>query len=416
MKSQEFVADLHIHSRFAYACSKYLTLPSLAAMARTKGIQVLSTGDFTHPVWLKELEAGLAEVDAGTYEHGGVRFVLGTEVSCVYKQGGKTRRVHLLLFLSSLQSVGRFSQKLADRGVKLEGDGRPSVGLSAAELTDLALTLDPTAMAIPAHIWTPWYGMLGSKSGFDSREECFGEMTPAVRAVETGLSSDPAMNWGVEEFRDRAIVSFSDAHSLPNLGRESTVFLGPPNYEGVRRAIADNAIARTVEFYPEEGKYHYNGHRKCGVRQNPAETSAENSVACPVCARPLTLGVLHRVNSLASDSLVAASGEPAAGPDGLIRSPDHRPPFMRLVPLEELLAGALGVGRRSRTVERIHRRLCEELGSEMQVLARATESDLLNVAGEEVVQAIMNARRGQVIVDPGYDGQYGTVTVTPDSP
>ena len=270
-------------------------------------------------------------------------------------------------------------------------------------------------MVIPAHIWTPWYGMLGSKSGFDSLEECFGDMTPAVRAVETGLSSDPAMNWGVEEFRDRAIVSFSDAHSLPNLGRESTVFQGAPTYEGLKRAIEDIAIACTVEFYPEEGKYHHNGHRKCGVRQTPAETDAQYSEACPVCDRPLTLGVLHRVNSLAKQSLVAAVGEPLTGPDGLIHSYDHRPPFMRLVPLEELLAGTLGVGRRSRSVERIYRRLCDELGSEIEVLARAAESDLLNVAGEEATQAIMNARKGQVIVDPGYDGQYGTVRVVRES-
>ena len=414
MEPQEFVADLHIHSRFAYACSKNLTLPNLAATAVTKGIRMLATGDFTHPAWLAELEEGLSEVDEGTYEYGGVRFVLGTEVSCVYKQGGKTRRVHLLLFLSSLQSVRRFNLELANRGVKLEGDGRPTVGLPASDLADLVLNLDPAAMVIPAHIWTPWYGMLGSKSGFDSLEECFGTSTPAVKAVETGLSSDPAMNWAVPELADRAIVSFSDAHSLPNLGRESTVFRGCPTYEGLRQAIDDNAIAATVEFYPEEGKYHYDGHRKCGVRQTPADTIAQDSTNCPVCGRPLTLGVLHRVNSLSDESLVAAAGKPEADSDGLIHSPDRRPPFMRLVPLAELLAETLGVGRRSRSVERVHRKLCDELGSEIEVLSRAAEQDLLKVAGAEVAQAILQARRGQVTVDPGFDGQYGTVRIGED--
>ncbi len=414
MEPQEFVADLHIHSRFAYACSKNLTLPNLAAMAKTKGIQMLATGDFTHPVWLEELEAGLNEVDAGTFEHCGVRFVLGTEVSCVYKQGGKSRRVHLLLFLSSLESVRRFNRELANRGVKLEGDGRPSVGLSAADFTALAMDFDDAAAVIPAHIWTPWYGMLGSKSGFDSLEECFGDMTPAVKAVETGLSSDPAMNWGIEGLADRAIVSFSDAHSLPNLGRESTVIRGQPTYPALMQAIRGNEIAFTVEFYPEEGKYHYNGHRKCGVRQTPTETVEQGNESCPVCGRPQTLGVLHRVNSLARDAVVAGVDKPSSEPDGLIRSRDQHPPFMRLVPLEELLAETLGVGRRSRTVERVHRKLCEELGSEFAVLARALEPDLVEVAGEEVAQAIMKARRGQVTVDPGYDGQYGTVRVGSD--
>ncbi len=421
--SQDFVADLHIHSRYAYACSKSLTLPNIAATARTKGIQLLATGDFTHPEWLAELEAGFFEVGVGTFQHGGVNFVLGTEVSCVYKQGGRSRRIHLLLFLSSLSSVRRFNDELSRRGVKLEGDGRPSVGLSAPDLTALVFDLDPQAMVIPAHIWTPWYGMLGSVSGFDSLDECFGEMTPAVRAVETGLSSDPRMNWGVPELAERSIVSFSDAHSLPNLGRESTVFKGPPTYAGLRDAMEHNAIAYTVEFYPEEGKYHYNGHRKCGVRQMPGETAQQANAACPVCGRPLTLGVLHRVNALSSgldglDELDELAGladgdgdELSTGWDGLIRSPQHRPPYMRLVPLEELLAETLGVGRRSKAVARMYQRLCKELGSELEVLARADESDLLQVAGELVAEAILRARRGQVMADPGFDGQYGTVRV-----
>ena len=409
---EQTVSDLHIHSRYAYACSKNLTLANLASTARTKGIHLMATGDFTHPAWLAELEAGLTEVDEGTFEFEGVRFVLGTELSCVYKQGGRSRRLHLLLFLSSLEKVKKFNSVLAQRGVKLEGDGRPSVPMSAAELTSLALDVDPLAIMIPAHIWTPWYGLLGSVSGFDSIEECFGDLAPLVKAVETGLSSDPAMNWTVPGMEGRAIVSFSDAHSLPNLGREATVFRGAPTYAGLRRAVEEGDIAYTIEFYPEEGKYHLNGHRNCGVRQSPGETASRSSERCPVCGRPMTLGVLHRVRSL---SEAGESTDAAPDGDGFIRSQAGRPPFLRLVPLEELLAETLGVGRRTRKVAAAYGRLCDELGGELRVLSSADEADLSAVADERVAEAIVRARRGLVTVDPGFDGQYGTVRVWPEA-
>ena len=383
---REFVADLHIHSRYAYACSKNLTLPNLAAAAKIKGIGLLATGDFTHPAWLAELEAGLTEIDAGTYQYDGVNFVLGTEISCVYRQGGRARRLHLLLFLSSLEGVKRFNAELSRRGVKLEGDGRPSVGLSAVELTSLALDVDPGAMVIPAHLWTPWYGLLGSVSGFDSLEECFGDLAPQIRAVETGLSSDPAMNWEIPGLEGRAILSFSDAHSLPNLGREVTVFTGRPTYGGLKEAVERNAVAYTVEFYPEEGKYHFNGHRNCGLRQSPQETAAQGSELCPVCGRPLTLGVLHRVRSLSYGYRDEESRKAKPDADGFIHPPDERPPFLRLVPLEELLAETIGVGRRSKAVANIYQRLCAELGSELAALAWADAEDLRRAAGEQVAE------------------------------
>ncbi len=409
----EFVADLHIHSRYAYACSKSLTLPNLAAAAKTKGIELLATGDFTHPAWLAELESGLVEGDAGTFQYDGVNFVLGTEISCVFRQGGKSRRIHLLLFLSSLESVRGFNAQLSKRGVKLEGDGRPSAGLSAVELTSLALDVDPSAMVIPAHLWTPWYGLLGSVSGFDSLEECFGELTPLVRAVETGLSSDPAMNWDVPGLEDRAILSFSDAHSLPNLGREVTVFRGRPSYSGLKEAVERNGVAYTLEFYPQEGKYHFNGHRNCGLKQSPQETAAQGSELCPVCGRPLTLGVLHRVRSLSSGSLGALSAE-APGADGFIRAPRGRPPFLRLVPLEELLAETLGAGRRSKAVAKVYQRLCAEFGNELTVLAWADIEALRKAESPRVAEAIARARAGLVSAVPGFDGQYGAVRVWPD--
>ena len=410
----EFVADLHVHSRYAYACSKNLTLANLAAMAKVKGIGLLATGDFTHPAWLAELEGNLTPVDAGTYQYDGVNFVLGTEVSCVYRQGGKGRRLHLLLFLSSLERVKRFNGELARRGVRLEGDGRPSAGISAREMASLALDVDEDAMVIPAHIWTPWYGLLGSVSGFDSLEECFGDLTPLIRAIETGLSSDPAMNWSVPDMEERAILSFSDAHSLPNLGREVTVLKGMPAYDGLRDAVEKNNVAYTVEFYPEEGKYHYNGHRNCGVSQSPGETARQGGSDCPVCGRPLTLGVLHRTQLLGPVSADHEYQEPTPGPDGFIRPPDGRPPFMRLVPLEELLAETLGVGRRTKSVARLYQRLCAELGSELAALAWAEGADIERLAGEQVAQAVLKARTGRVTAEPGFDGQYGRVRVWPE--
>ena len=415
MSSQQtFAADLHIHSRYAYACSKNLTLENLASTAKTKGIDLLASGDFTHPAWLRQLRDGLTEVDEGTFEFEGVRFVLGTEVSCVYRQGGRSRRLHLLVYLSSFEAVGRFNAELAQRGAKLEGDGRPTVSLSAQDLTALALDVDPMAVVVPAHIWTPWYGVLGSVSGFDSLEECFGAMAPMVRAVETGLSSDPAMNWGVPELRNRAIVSFSDAHSLPNLGRELTIFLGKPTYRDFREAIEGNGVSYTIEFFPEEGKYHYNGHRNCGVRQSPEETEAQQDSRCPACGRPMTLGVLHRVRSLSPSS--SDGGGALSQAQGVKGSGFGRAPFLRLVPLEELLSGSLQVGRRSKKVQAVYSQLCAELGSEIEVLARSDEDDIRAVAGERVAQAVLKARAGDVTVEPGFDGQYGTVRVRDSQP
>ena len=408
----QFVADLHIHSRYAYACSKNLTLEGLASAARLKGIDLLATGDFTHPAWLEELRANLVSEEFGTFSYAGVSFVLGTEISCVYRQEGRSRRLHLLVFLTSLEAVARFNSALAGRGARLEMDGRPTVGMSATELTGLALDTDPEAMVMPAHVWTPWYGALGSVSGFDSLEECFGSLSPLIRAVETGLSSDPAMNWAVPELNERAIVSFSDAHSLPNLGREVTVFRGKPTYGELRQGLEGQGVAYTVEFHPQEGKYYYNGHRNCGVSQSPQETKTQGSQRCPECGRPLTLGVLHRVASL---SAPAPDGEGSVelqpGPDGFIRHRGHRAPFLRLVPLEEILSDALGVGRRSKRVSGVYHKLCAELGSELDVLIRASRRELLDLAGEHVAQAILRARAGQVAIEPGFDGQYGKVKV-----
>ena len=413
---QEFVADLHIHSRYAYACSKNLTLANIAEAAKVKGIGLLATGDFTHPAWVDELTATLLRWTGGlTSTKESTLFWVRRSVAFTGREarlGGCTFCFSCRRWKRLRDSTGSYPGAASN----WKETGVPSVGTSAAELTCLALDVDPAAMVIPAHIWTPWYGLLGSVSGFDSLEECFGDLTAEIRAVETGLSSDPAMNWGVSEMAGRAIVSFSDAHSLPNLGREVTVFRGRPTYDGLKAAVDQNAIAYTIEFYPEEGKYHYNGHRNCGVRQSPGETAAMGSGRCPVCNRPLTLGVLHRVDALSSTSGTARDADPTPGPDGFISPPDERPPFLRLVPLEELLAEILGVGRRTKTVANMYRRICAELGSELDVLAHARPEDIRHVAGDQVAQAVLKARTGQVVTEPGFDGQYGSVRVWAESP
>ncbi len=399
-----YVADLHLHSAYAYATSKALTLPNLAKWAKLKGIDLLASADFTHPRWFRELSENLTPEGNGLYRYDGVHFVLGTEVSCVYSQGGRGRRVHILVFAPDLSTVAELNLALASHG-NLDSDGRPTLSLSVRDLTDLVLQTDPRCIVVPAHAWTPWYGVFGSKSGFDSLEECFQDLTPAIPAVETGLSSDPAMNWGVPDLAGKTIVSFSDAHSLPKLARELTVFDGPLTYQGLTDALFQNRVAYTVEFYPEEGKYHYDGHRKCGVCQ-PPEASLERRGFCPVCRRPLTLGVLHRTRSLST-----TTADDSRGPDGFIHSHDGRPPFTRLVPLQEIIAQVRGLGLATKGVTNAYFDVVNQLGSELQALLHASADDLTVAAGEPLARAVLQARRGEVEVSPGYDGVFGTVSL-----
>ena len=367
-----------------------------------KGIDLLACGDFTHPAWNQELREKLEEAGRGLYQFGGVNFVLGTEISCVYRQGGQGRRVHLLVFAPDFKSVELLCRSLAAAGAKLEGDGRPSVSLSARDLTALAIDLD--CMVIPAHVWTPWYGMYGSKSGFDHLEDCFQDMSRYIHAVETGLSSDPEMNWSMSELGWRSIVSFSDAHSLPNLGREVTVFAGEPGYDSLRDALARRQVEYTVEFYAEEGKYHYSGHRKCGVRHSPEET-AQQGIRCPECGRLLTLGVLHRVRGLSDVGVTVTLDN-----RGMVHA-GQRPPFIRAVSMVDIIAQALGRGRGTKGVQQEYRRIAGELGSELQALIHTGAEDLTLVAGERIAEGIMLARSGRVRVEPGFDGEYGKVQI-----
>ena len=402
-----YAADLHVHSSYAFSTSRDLNFDTLARWARIKGIDLLASADFTHPVWFRETAGKLRDTGDGLYEYGGVRFVLGTEVSCIARQGGRHRRVHLLLFAPSLDTVERINDALASRG-KLESDGRPTLHMRPRDLVATLMDLDPRCLVIPAHAWTPWFGVYGSKSGFDSLEECFGDTAGRIRAIETGLSSDPAMNWRIPELDDRSIVSFSDAHSARRLGRELTVFHGEPSYAGLVDALDNQGIEYTIEFFPEEGKYHHSGHRRCDVRRSPDEV-AELGEACPVCGRRLTLGVMQRMEELARRDVAVRRDD-----DGFVRTPVGRPPFRSMVSLAQILSEALGRGIQTKTVGSAYVKVIEAAGSELAALVSAPLADVERVAGERVAEGVGRVRRGEVAIEPGFDGLYGKVTVWPE--
>ena len=406
-----YSADLHLHSSYAYATSRDLNFENLAHWAKIKGIDLLVSADFTQPEWFKESHSKLKETDGDLYEHDGVKFVLGTEVNCVGSVNGRSRRVHILVLAPSLDTVAQTNKALFERGASLEGDGRPTLSLPPRDFTELLLHIDPRCLIIPAHAWTPWFGLFGSKSGFDSLEECFGDLTSHVHAVETGLSSDPAMCWRVPDLDDVSIVSFSDAHSLPKMARELTVFNGEPSYDGLAEALRTQDIAYTIEFFPEEGKYHNSGHRKCGVSYDPGEVSRYGRT-CPVCGRAMTLGVGQRVEELAQREIDACPSD-----DGLINHPNGRPPFRSMVSLQQILSEVTGVGINTKRVRTAYMSLVESFGTELAILLDAATSDVANALpryGERLAEAIHKVRTGDIYVQPGFDGQYGVVKVWPD--
>ncbi len=416
-----FVADLHLHSSYAYATSPALTLDNLAAWARLKGIDLLATADFTHPLWLRQLKDNLNEGPNGAYHYNGVNFVMGAEVSCVFKQDGRGRRVHLLIYAPDIAAAEALTVEYAKHG-NLQSDGRPTLSLSARDAVYLTLDTDPDCLVVPAHAWTPWYGIFGSRSGFDSLSEAFGDMVGHVPAIETGLSSDPEMNWRVPDLADKAIVSFSDAHSLPRLGRELTVFQGEPTFQGLYQGLSEDRVEYTVELYPEEGKYHFDGHRKCGISLHPDNTIREGN-ACPECGRPLTLGVLHRTLDLQAPAGEAEPGDThahldtgaASLPANAVLSQAGRPPFVRMVPLVDIISAVLGRGPNTRGVQRIYADIVSTTGSELSALLRSTESELAAACGEALDSAIIKGRTGDIQVEPGYDGVYGKLSIPPST-
>lgn len=405
------LADLHIHSRFSRATSRDLELASLHRTALEKGLTLVGTGDLTHPGWMAEIREQLEPAEPGLFRlrpelaraaeaglpaacAGEVRFVLSVEISSIYKKAGRVRKNHNLVLMPTLEAAERFRSRLAAVG-NLESDGRPILGLDARDLLEITLETDPLAFLIPAHIWTPWFSMLGSKSGFDSLAECFGDLAGEVFAAETGLSSDPPMNWRVSELDRLTLVSNSDAHSPGSLGREANRLDIEPSFEALRRAIERReGFLGTIEYYPEQGKYHLDGHRSCGVRLEPDETRRLDG-RCPECGGPVTVGVMSRVLALAD----RRSGF----------QPADAPSFERLVPLDQTVAQVAGASPASRRVRDEVARLLAQLGPELAVLREVPLEDIARVAGAAIAEGVRRVRCGELTIAAGYDGEFGAV-------
>lgn len=394
------VCDLHLHSKYSRATSRDMDVENISLWAQRKGIHVVGTGDFTHPVWRRELQAKLEPAEPGLYRYGQTRFVLTAEVSNVYAQDGRLRKVHCLLLSPSFEVCERIAAVLGRFG-NLMADGRPTLTLSCARLVEYVMELSPDCLVIPAHAWTPWFSVFGSQSGFDDLQSCFGDQLPHVRAVETGLSSDPPMNWRCSFLDGVTLVSFSDAHSPSRLGREATVLDCHRSYSGIVQALRTGRVAYTIEFFPEEGKYHYDGHRACGVRW-PPRTTRQHGGRCPRCGKPVTVGVLHRVESL-------ADREEGVRPEG-------RPGYRHLIPLEEILAEALRQGVGTARVRDEYLKLVGRFGDELQVLESVPLDELQGATHPRVVEGIRRMRAGEVYIEPGYDGEFGRVHLFPDGP
>lgn len=404
----KMIADLHIHSRFSMATSKEGTPENLDFWARKKGISLIGTGDFTHPVWREELKERLVSEGNGLYRlrdayvkeesrkfpGEGTRFVVSGEISSIYKKNGKTRKVHNVILLPSLEAADAMAQRLEKIG-NIHSDGRPILGLDSHDLLEMMLDVCPEGILIPAHIWTPHFSVLGAKSGFDSVEECFEELAPYIHALETGLSSDPAMNWRISKLDRYQLVSNSDAHSPSKLGREANLLDIDCSYEGLYRAIqTGEGLEGTVEFFPEEGKYHFDGHRKCGVSLSPVEAERLGGI-CSVCGKKLTMGVDHRVEQLADRA------------EGFVKKDGKK--YESLVPLPEVISACMGYSTASKKVQGCFEQMIQTLGTEFDILRNVPSEDIKSCAGERIAEGIENVRTGNVKRIPGYDGEYGKI-------
>lgn len=393
----KFLADLHIHSKYSRATSQNMDVESLAKWANIKGIALMGTGDFTHPLWLDGLKRTLAPLGNGLFKHEETCFILSAEVSNIFHQGGFLRKIHQVILAPSFELVDELNQVLKTYG-NLKVDGRPTFLTPVSELVRQIFKISSEFLVIPAHIWTPHFSLFGSNSGFNSLEECYGEFSPHITAVETGLSSDPEMNWRLSQLDDKAIVSFSDAHSPAKIGREACCFETDLSYQGIREALEgrnSGKLLYTIEFFPEEGKYHYTGHRGCGVVQSPEETK-EKGILCPVCRKKLTVGVMHRVEELADR------------PQGF--KPEKSPPFKNLIPLEEIIAEALGVQVQAASVKNEYFKFTNVFKNEFAVLLEVPVEDLIRV-NPRVAEGIRRVREGRVNIFPGYDGVYGKIKI-----
>jgi len=411
----EFIADFHIHSNYSRATSSGMNLENLSKWAEIKGIKVLGTGDFTHPEWFKNLKEKLEPAEQGLYKlkvqseklkvnenfitaDNTTRFILTSEISCIYSKGGKVRKIHIVVLAPDFQSVEKINTYLARIG-NLKADGRPILGLDSKELLKIILDVSEDCLFVPAHCMTPWFGIFGSKSGFNSIEECFEDYSKYIYALETGLSADCPMLWRIPDARKTALISNSDAHSLQKIGREANVFNIELCYSAIIDAIKSKNPQKflyTIEFFPQEGKYHYDGHRDCGISLSPLESKKYNNI-CPRCGKPLTIGVLNRVEQLADK------------PEGF--KPENAIPFKSLVPLQEIIAEALEVGVSAKQVLREYENLIKRFGSEFEVLLKTSKQELELAASPKIAEGIIRVREGRVFVEPGYDGVFGKVRI-----
>jgi len=393
-----FAADLHIHSKYSRATSPKMNIKTLSEFAKLKGVSLLGTGDLTHCQWLKELKDTLKDSGNGLFEYNGVNFMLTGEVSSIYSKNGKVRKIHNVIFAPSFDIVDKINAALSGYG-NIAYDGRPIIGIDAKLLAEVLFGISKDIFLVPGHIWTPWFSLFGSKSGFDSIEECFEEYAKDIYTLETGLSSDPCMNWRWSKLDRFSLISNSDSHSPQKIGREANVFDTEMSYKAVTDALKKKDKKKflyTIEYFPEEGKYHYDGHLSCAVRFSPEETKKNKNI-CPVCGKPVTIGVMNRVNELADR------------PAGFV--PENSIPFKRMVPLQEIIADVIGVGEASKAVSAKYSAIVPRFGTELEVLTEASEDRLLKELPEEIAKAIINVRSGNINILPGFDGEYGTIDI-----
>src|SRR5476651_878753 len=411
----KFIADLHIHSKYSRATAKNLDLENLYLWAQYKGIQVVGTGDFVHPKWLKEIEDKLEPAESGLFKlkdiyarpidaqippscRGDVRFLLTVEISNIYKRHDKVRKVHNLIFSPSMQAAQKIQTKLGSIG-NISSDGRPILGLDSYDLLKITLEADAKNLFVPAHIWTPWFSALGSMGGFDSMQDAFGDLTKNIYAVETGLSSDPPMNWRLKQLDDFILISNSDAHSPAKLGREANIFDTEFSYEGIYKALSDKndkGLVSTLEFFPEEGKYQYDGHRNCQVRWHPRETIQHKGL-CSLCGKPVTVGVMARVEALADRHEGAKS--------------KRWRPYQNIVALPSLIAEAKDMGSSSKAVQEAYMNVLNKLGNEFYILLDSPIDIIKEAAGDVLAEGINRMRQGKVEIAAGYDGEFGTIKI-----
>ena len=403
----KFIADFHLHSKYSRATSRDMNLENLDKWAKIKGIKVLGTTDFTQPAWFQELKEKLEPAESGLFKlknsSSETRFILTTEVSCIYSKRGRIRKIHIIIFAPSFEIVEKINTHLGWIG-NLKTDGRPILGLDAKELAKIVLNISEDCLVVPAHLMTPWFSLFGSRSGFDSLEECFEEYSKYIYAGETGLSASPDMLWRMPDGRKITLISNSDSHSPHRLGREANVFEGEElSYQSIINAIKNKGststnlrLAYTIEFFPQEGKYHYDGHRLCGISFSPQESKKSGNI-CPSCGRPLTIGVLNRVEELADR------------PEGF--KPENAIPFKSLVPLAEIIADTLGQGVGTIGVDKEYKNLIEKFGNEFSVLIDVPRPELEVVTSPEIAEGIIRVREGKVNITPGYDGVYGKIRI-----